>query len=41
LPFFPWLLLPVALLSPGWRRAGLGLQIAAAPAIQQLRFTMW
>jgi hypothetical protein len=41
LPFFPWLLLPVALRSPGWRRAGLGLQIAVALAIQHLLFTMW
>jgi methylthioxylose transferase len=41
LPFCPWLLLPVALLSVRWRRAGLVLQVATALAIQHLLFTMW
>ena len=41
LPFCPWLLLPVALLSVRWRRAGLVLQVGTALAIQHLLFTMW
>jgi hypothetical protein len=41
LPFVPWLLLPVALLSTRWRRAGLVMQVAIALAIQHLLFTMW
>jgi hypothetical protein len=41
LPFVPWLLLPVALLSPRWRRVGLALQVTLALAIQHLLFTLW
>ncbi len=41
LPFVPWLLLATAALPPGWRRAGLGLQVAAALVVQHLVYTSW
>jgi hypothetical protein len=41
LPFVPWLLLPVALLSIRWRRAGLVAQVLAALLVQHLLYTMW
>jgi len=37
----PWLLLPVALLSIRWRRAGLIAQVLAALLVQHLLYTMW
>ena len=41
LPFVPWLMLPVALLSPTWRRFGLALQVSVALAVQHLLYTFW
>ena len=41
LPFVPWLLLATAALPPGWRRAGLALQVAAALVVQHLVHTTW
>ncbi len=41
LPFVPWLLLATAALPPRWRRPGLGLQVAAALAVQHLVATSW
>jgi methylthioxylose transferase len=41
LPFVPWLTLSFALLPAGWRRWGLGLQVAAALVVQQLFYTSW
>ena len=41
LPFVPWLLLATAALPPGWRRAGLALQVAAALVVQHLVYTSW
>jgi hypothetical protein len=41
LPFVPWLLLATSALPDRWRRAGLGLQLAAALALQHLLHTSW
>ncbi len=41
LPFVPWLTVSVALLPPGWRRWGLGLQVLAALLVQHLLYTSW
>jgi hypothetical protein len=41
LPFVPWLTLSMALLPDGWRRWGLGLQVAAALLVQHLLYTSW
>jgi hypothetical protein len=41
LPFEPWMLVAVSLLSARWRRMGLGLQLALALLVQHLLFTGW
>ena len=41
LPFVPWLTVSLALLPAGWRRWGLGLQLAAALVVQHLLYTSW
>jgi methylthioxylose transferase len=41
LPFVPWLLLPVSLLSERWRRNGLVVQLVTAVLIQHLLRTSW
>ncbi|KQV63356.1 hypothetical protein ASC64_17325 [Nocardioides sp. Root122] len=41
LPFVPWLSLTLALLPGGWRRWGLGLQVATALLVQHLLYTTW
>lgn len=41
LPFVPWLTLTLALLPGGWRRWGLGLQVATALLVQHLLYTSW
>ncbi|PKH40741.1 hypothetical protein SAMN05192575_105159 [Nocardioides alpinus] len=41
LPFVPWLTLSLALLPGGWRRWGLGLQVATALVMQHLVYTSW
>ncbi|NYE18494.1 hypothetical protein [Microbacterium immunditiarum] len=41
LPFVPWLLLGVALLSERWRRAGLIVQVAFAVIVQTFLYTRW
>ncbi len=41
LPFVPWLLVGTALLSPQWRKIGLGIQVGLALAVQHLLFTGW
>jgi hypothetical protein len=41
LPFVPWLLLGCALLPPRWRRAGVGVQVVVALAVQHLLSTGW
>jgi hypothetical protein len=39
--FIPWLTVSLALLPDGWRRWGLGLQVASALVVQQLLYTTW
>ena len=41
LPFVPWLLVGTALLSPRWRRWGLGIQLGTAIVVQHLLATGW
>jgi methylthioxylose transferase len=41
LPFVPWLTVSFALLPDGWRRWGLGVQVATALAVQHLFYTAW
>ncbi|CAM3570454.1 hypothetical protein [Nocardioides zeicaulis] len=41
LPFVPWLTLSLALLPGGWRRWGLGLQVATALLVQHVLYTSW
>jgi hypothetical protein len=41
LPFIPWLTVSLALLPDGWRRWGLGLQVASALVVQHLFYTAW
>ena len=41
LPFLTWMTLSLALLPPGWRRWGLGLQVATALLVQHLLYTGW
>ena len=41
LPFVPWLTLSLTLLSDGWRRWGLALQLATALLVQHLFYTTW
>ena len=41
LPFVPWLTISLALLPDGWRRWGLGVQLAAALLVQHLLYTSW
>jgi methylthioxylose transferase len=41
LPFIPWLTISMALLSSGWRRWGLGLQVLWALVVQHLFYTVW
>ncbi|MCP2637622.1 hypothetical protein K0817_013770 [Microbacterium sp. HD4P20] len=41
LPFVPWMLVGAALLPPGWRRWGIGVQAGFALTVQHLLFTGW
>jgi hypothetical protein len=41
LPFVPWMLVAVALLSARWRRGGLAVQLIVALLVQHLLFTGW
>ena len=41
LPFAPWMLVGCSLLSPSWRRYGLGVQVGVSLVVQSLLYTRW